>query len=29
MSTFAKLNLKDQKDIMIVNAPASLEPEIA
>ena len=29
MSTFAKLNLKDQKDIVIENAPASFEPEIA
>ncbi len=28
-STFAKLNLKDQKDIVIENAPASFEPEIA
>ena len=28
-STFAKLNLKDQADIVIVNAPASFEPEIA
>jgi len=28
-STFAKLNLKDQKDIVVVNAPASFEPEIA
>ena len=27
--TFTKLNLKDQKDIVIVNAPASFEPEIA
>jgi hypothetical protein len=27
--TFAKLNLKDQSDILIVNAPASFEPEIA
>jgi hypothetical protein len=27
--TFAKLNLKDQADIVIVNAPASFEPEIA
>jgi hypothetical protein len=26
--TFAKLNLKDQSDIVIVNAPASFEPEI-
>ena len=29
MNTFAKLNLKDQTDIVIVNAPASFEPEIA
>jgi len=29
MSTFAKLNLKDQKDIVIVNAPASFEREIS
>ena len=29
MTTFAKLNLKDQKDIVIENAPASFEPEIA
>ena len=29
MNTFAKLNLKDQADIVIVNAPASFEPEIA
>ena len=29
MDTFAKLNLKDQTDIVIVNAPASFEPEIA
>jgi hypothetical protein len=28
MTTFAKLNLKDQKDIVIENAPASFEPEI-
>ena len=28
MNTFAKLNLKDQKDIVIENAPASFEPEI-
>jgi hypothetical protein len=27
--TFAKLNLKDQSDIVVVNAPASFEPEIA
>jgi hypothetical protein len=27
--TFVKLNLKDQTDIVIVNAPASFEPEIA
>ena len=29
MTTFAKLNLKDQKDIVVENAPASFEPEIA
>jgi len=29
MTTFAKLNLKDQRDIVIENAPASFEPEIA
>ena len=29
MNTFAKLNLKDQTDIVIVNAPASFEPEVA
>jgi hypothetical protein len=29
MTTFAKLNLKDQKVIVIANAPASFEPEIA
>jgi hypothetical protein len=28
-STFSKLNLKDQTDIVIVNAPESFEPEIA
>jgi hypothetical protein len=27
--TFAKLNLKDQSDIVVVNAPASFEPDIA
>ena len=27
--TFAKLNLKDQKDVVIENAPASFEPGIA
>ena len=27
--TFAKLNLKDQSDIVVVNAPASFESEIA
>jgi hypothetical protein len=27
--TFAKLNLKDQSEIVVVNAPASFEPEIA
>ena len=29
MNTFAKLNLKDQKDVVIENAPASFEREIA
>ena len=29
MNTFAKLNLKDQTEIVIVNAPESFEPEIA
>ena len=29
MTTFAKLNLKDQKEIVIENAPASFEPDIA
>ena len=29
MTTFAKLNLKDQKDIVVENAPASFEPNIA
>jgi len=29
MTTFAKLNLKDQREIVVVNAPASFEPEIA
>ena len=29
MTTFAKLNLKDQTEIVIVNAPASFESEIA
>ncbi len=29
MNTFAKLNLKDQSDIVIVNAPESFEREIA
>jgi len=29
MDTFAKLNLKDQSDIVIVNAPESFEREIA
>jgi hypothetical protein len=29
MSTFTKLNLKDQKNIVIENAPASFESEIA
>lgn len=28
MPTFAKLNLKDQKEIVVVNAPASFEPEL-
>jgi hypothetical protein len=28
-ATFAKLNLKDQSDIVVVNAPASFEPEVA
>jgi len=27
--TFSKLNLKDEADIVVVNAPASFEPEIA
>ena len=26
---FAKLNLKDQAEIVVINAPASFEPEIA
>jgi hypothetical protein len=26
--TFAKLNLKDQKEIVVLNAPASFEPEL-
>ena len=26
---FAKMNLKDQKEIVVLNAPASFEPEIA
>jgi hypothetical protein len=29
LTTFAKLNLKDQKHIVVMNAPASFEPEIA
>lgn len=29
MTTFAKLNLKDQKEIVVENAPASFEPDIA
>jgi hypothetical protein len=29
MNTFTKLNLKDQRDIVIENAPTSFEPEIA
>ena len=29
MNTFAKLNLKEQNDIVIVNAPESFEREIA
>jgi hypothetical protein len=28
-SVFAKLNLKDQKQIVVVNAPESFEPELA
>ena len=28
-SVFAKMNLKDQKEIVVLNAPASFEPEIA
>jgi hypothetical protein len=28
MSTFAKLNLKDQTEIVVLNAPASFEPEL-
>jgi len=28
MSTFAKLNLKDRKEIAVLNAPASFEPEL-
>ena len=28
MATFAKLNLKDQTEIMVLNAPASFEPEL-
>lgn len=29
MTTFQKLNLKDQNPILILNSPASFEPEIA
>jgi hypothetical protein len=28
MTTFEKLNLKDQKQILVLNAPASFEPEL-
>ena len=28
MPTFAKLNLKDQSEIVVLNAPASFEPEL-
>jgi hypothetical protein len=28
MATFAKLNLKDQPEIVVLNAPASFEPEL-
>ena len=28
MSTFDKLNLKDHKEILVLNAPASFEPEL-
>jgi hypothetical protein len=28
MATFAKLNLKDQTEIVVLNAPASFEPEL-
>jgi hypothetical protein len=28
MPTFAKLNLKDQDEIVVLNAPASFEPEL-
>ena len=28
MTTFAKLNLKDQEEIVVLNAPASFEPEL-
>ncbi len=28
MTTFAKLNLKDQDEIVVLNAPASFEPEL-
>ena len=27
-STFGKLNLKEQKHILVLNAPASFEPEL-
>ena len=28
MATFAKLNLKDQPEIVVLNAPAGFEPEL-
>jgi len=28
-SVFGKLNVKDQKEILVLNAPASFEPELA
>lgn len=28
MTTFQKLNLKDQKEILVLNSPASFEPEL-
>jgi hypothetical protein len=28
MATFAKLNLKDQAEVVVLNAPASFEPEL-